>query len=272
MVNINNVSQNVLTQLKEIEMSDGKKGITSDSERNALAEMLANGEVTGGNNQEYVQGLIDNYDLKQAENNASKDVKDAIKKAVTLDGDKNTLTEREAAVLDQIIDNTMGKYSAEDIQLAKMTKKTMGLTTDTPLGEAKKENAQLKEENAQLETHNENLREVISQYQEKVNELINQMNELKAALETKEKEVENMDTQTKTEIAQLKKQMKAVSDVLLRRLSKPTKEFVDHFEESTKPAHNAISKGAELLGRLGGKAVGSTIANGAAKAGSSIFN
>ncbi len=136
MVNINNVSQNVLTKLKEIEMRDGKKGITSDSERNALADMLANGEVTGGNNQEYVQGLVDNYDLKQAENNASKDVKDKIKKA-TKDGE---LDDTEVAMLDSIIDNTKGKYSVEDIQLAKMTKKTMGLTTDTPLGEAKKEN------------------------------------------------------------------------------------------------------------------------------------
>lgn len=78
MVDVNQVSQNVLAKFKNIEMQDGKKGISSESERNALTDMLASGEVTEGNNKEYLQNQIDNYDLKQAEANASKDVRDEL--------------------------------------------------------------------------------------------------------------------------------------------------------------------------------------------------
>lgn len=268
MADISKISQNILNNIKNVEMQDGKKGITSAEERNALAQMLSNGEVTGGYNQEYVQNLIDNYDLKEAENNASKDVRNITKQAMK-DGE---LDDHEVAILDQIIDNTMGKYSAEDIELAKMTKKTMGLSTDTPFSEAQKENAQRKEQYAQLETRNENLRDVVSKYQEKVNELINRMNELQTALDAKEKELESTDTKTKTEIEQLKKQMKAISDVLLRRLSNPSKDFVKHFEDSKKDADNSIRKASALVGAVGAQGITKDIANSGSALSKSVFD
>lgn len=258
MVDISNVSQNVLNKLKTIEMHDGKKGISAE-ERNALAQLLASGEISGSNNKEYIQSLIDNYDLKEAEMNASKDVKDAIKKAVNLDGDKNTLTEREAAVLDQIIDNTTGKYSKEDIELAKMTKKSMGLTDETPLANAKKENAKLEGENAKLKTQNEKLNNAIGEYQEDINELLKQIEELESQLEAKEKELAATDTATKSEIAQLKAEIKSLKRAMLE---KPNQKKTEHRKDAalgkdtdqsnlpnfTERTESIFKRGAKLVG------------------------
>lgn len=274
MVDISKVSQSVLSKLKNIEMQDGKKGISSNSERNALADMLASGEVTGTNNLEYIQNQIDNYDLKQAEANASKDVKDVIKKAVKLDGDENSLTEREAAVLDQIIDNTTGKYSEEDVQLAKMTKKTMGLTTSTPLSEAKAETEQVKEKNVQLQKEKENLQEVIAQYQQKVTELCNQLNELREALEAKEKELQDANSEVKAELAKHKKAIQAVSDVLLRRISREKGELLElpkNHAEETQNAENVLAKAGAFLGKVGGSVIFKGITNGAVSVGKQAY-
>ena len=111
MVNVNGdlsrVSNNVRQQIDDIANQDGRKGISSSEERNALADLLSSGKVTGKANQEYIQGEINKFDLNEAKKNASDFVKKAIANAMKMTGDKNAIDDStELAVLDSIIDNT----------------------------------------------------------------------------------------------------------------------------------------------------------------------
>ena len=174
MVNVNGdlsrVSNNVRQQIDDIANQDGRKGISSSEERNALADLLSSGKVTGKSNQEYIQGEINKFDLNEAKKNASDFVKKAISNAMKMTGDKNSIDDNtELAVLDSIIDNTNGEYSAEDVQYAKLIKE------QSSYARTKSDVATLKEENSIL--------------QEKNAELIKENKELKAELEAMKQEV-----------------------------------------------------------------------------------
>ena len=169
MVNVNGngnydrVSNNVKQQINDIANLDGKKGISSNEERNALADLLSSGKITGKSNQEYIQGEINKFDLNEAKKNVSDFVKKAISNAMKMTGDKNSIDDStELAVLDSIIDNTSGEYSVEDIQYAKLIKE------QSSYAGKKSDVTTLKEENAVL--------------QEKVAELIKENQELKSEI------------------------------------------------------------------------------------------
>ncbi len=175
MVNVNGdydrVSNNVKQQINDIANQDGRKGISSSEERNALADLLSSGKVTGKSNQEYIQGEINKFDLNEAKKNASDFVKKAISNAMKMTGDKNSIDDNtELAVLDSIIDNTSGEYSAEDIQYAKLIKE------QSPYAGKKSDVTTLKEENSVL--------------QQKIAELIKENKELKAELDSTKQETE----------------------------------------------------------------------------------
>lgn len=72
-----------------------------------------------------------------------------------------------------------------------MTKKTMGLTTSTPLGEAKAETAEVREENSQLKAEKENLETTLEIYEETVNNLIGQLDPLKKSIGSQRKRASN---------------------------------------------------------------------------------
>lgn len=208
MADISGVSQKVLRQIQEIEQMDGQKGISSAQERNALAEALSNGEITGGTNQKHVQNLINEYDVKEAKNDASKDVINVIKKAMALDGDKNTIdSDREAAVLDSIIDNTTGQYSEEDIKYAKAMKKSFGLSEETQLGIERQRNNDLAAENADLLAENEALeaknKVLVEQLKAREQEAI----EMEAELDKKLAEIGEDNAALKNEISNLKNEL-----------------------------------------------------------------
>lgn len=164
MVNVNGdlsrVSNNVRQQIDDIANQDGRKGISSSEERNALADLLSSGKVTGKSNQEYIQGEINKFDLNEAKKNASDFVKKAISNAMKMTGDKNSIDDNtELAVLDSIIDNTSGEYSAEDVQYAKLIKEQSayaGMKSD--VATLKEENSILQEKNAELMKENKELK------------------------------------------------------------------------------------------------------------------
>lgn len=164
MVNVNGdydrVSNNIKQQINDIANQDGKKGISSHEERNALADLLSSGKVTGKSNQEYIQGEINKFDLNEAKKNASDFVKKAIANAMKMTSDKNSIDDStELAVLDSIIDNTSGEYSAEDVQYAKLIKEQSsyaGIKSD--VATLKEENSILQEKNAELMKENKELK------------------------------------------------------------------------------------------------------------------
>ena len=171
MVNVNGngnydrVSNNVKQQINDIANLDGKKGISSNEERNALADLLSSGKITGKSNQEYIQGEINKFDLNEAKKNVSDFVKKAISNAMKMTGDKNSIDDStELAVLDSIIDNTSGEYSVKDIQYAKLIKE------QSSYAGKKSDVTTLKEENGVL--------------QEKVAELIKENKELKTEFDS----------------------------------------------------------------------------------------
>ena len=164
MVNVNGdlsrVSNNVRQQIDDIANQDGRKGISSSEERNALADLLSSGKVTGKSNQEYIQGEINKFDLNEAKKNASDFVKKAISNAMKMTGDKNSIDDNtELAVLDSIIDNTNGEYSAEDVQYAKLIKEQSAYAgTKSDVATLKEENSILQEKNAELVKENKELK------------------------------------------------------------------------------------------------------------------
>lgn len=164
MVNVNGdlsrVSNNVRQQIDDIANQDGRKGISSSEERNALADLLSSGKVTGKSNQEYIQGEINKFDLNEAKKNASDFVKKAIANAMKMTGDKNSIDDStELAVLDSIIDNTSGEYSAEDVQYAKLIKEQSSYAgTKSDVATLKEENSILQEKNAELMKENKELK------------------------------------------------------------------------------------------------------------------
>ena len=164
MVNVNGdlsrVSNNVRQQIDDIANQDGRKGISSSEERNALADLLSSGKVTGKSNQEYIQGEINKFDLNEAKKNASDFVKKAISNAMKMTGDKNSIDDNtELAVLDSIIDNTNGEYSAEDVQYAKLIKEQSAYAgTKSDVATLKEENSILQEKNAELMKENKELK------------------------------------------------------------------------------------------------------------------
>ena len=164
MVNVNGdlsrVSNNVRQQIDDIANQDGRKGISSSEERNALADLLSSGKVTGKSNQEYIQGEINKFDLNEAKKNASDFVKKAISNAMKMTGDKNSIDDNtELAVLDSIIDNTNGEYSAEDVQYAKLIKEQSSYArTKSDVATLKEENSILQEKNAELMKENKELK------------------------------------------------------------------------------------------------------------------
>lgn len=164
MVNVNGdlsrVSNNVRQQIDDIANQDGRKGISSSEERNALADLLSSGKVTGKANQEYIQGEINKFDLNEAKKNASDFVKKAISNAMKMTGDKNSIDDNtELAVLDSIIDNTSGEYSAEDVQYAKLIKEQSAYAgTKSDVATLKEENSILQEKNAELMKENKELK------------------------------------------------------------------------------------------------------------------
>lgn len=164
MVNVNGdlsrVSNNVRQQIDDIANQDGRKGISSSEERNALADLLSSGKVTGKSNQEYIQGEINKFDLNEAKKNASDFVKKAISNAMKMTGDKNSIDDNtELAVLDSIIDNTNGEYSAEDVQYVKLIKEQSAYAgTKSDVATLKEENSILQEKNAELMKENKELK------------------------------------------------------------------------------------------------------------------
>ncbi len=160
MVDVNRVSQNVKDLYNEIASKDGQKGISNQEERNALADLLSSGKVSGKYNVEYIQGEIIDFDLKEAAKNASDFVKNAIEKAKEMAGDKNAIDDvLELAVLDKIIDNPNGDYSPEDVQYAKLLKaqsQYAGQKSHETL--LREENAALIEQNAELMEENRALK------------------------------------------------------------------------------------------------------------------
>lgn len=160
MVDIGRVSQNVKDLFNDIASKDGKKGISNQEERNALADLLSSGKVSGKHNVDYIQCEINNFDLNEAAKNVSDFVRNAINKAKEMAGDKNAIDDvLELAVLDTIIDNASGDYSPEDVQYAKLLKAQSQYagqkSHETVL---KEENAALLERNAELMKENEALK------------------------------------------------------------------------------------------------------------------
>ncbi len=147
---VENVSQRILTEFKQITDSDGKKGITNNEERAKVGELLAG--TSGNHDVNYLQGEVQKYDLEQAKNQASQDVVKDIKEVMKLDGDKKAIdSDKEIAVLNAIIDNTCGKYSKYDIEYAKQVKKSIGLSETTPLADAQQQIQKLQAQLAEME-------------------------------------------------------------------------------------------------------------------------
>lgn len=175
MVDINQVSGRTRQIVDDIAERDGKKGITSKAERDALAEALS-GQITGNVNQKYVQGLIDEYDKQSLKENASKDVvKDINKRIMGLEGDNDVLNAggAEEGAIDAIIDNTYGHYSEEDIAYARSVKGQFGLSTKTPTEERVDA---LKSQQNELEEIVTGLNETIENLEGEITRLTNELN------------------------------------------------------------------------------------------------
>lgn len=168
MVDISKVSQNVMKTIDDIASMDGKKGISSKEEKDALAELLSSGKIEGNNNIEYVKNEINRFDLKEASANASDFVKRAIAKAMEIAGDKKMIDdELELAVLDKIIDNASGEYSPEDVKYAKLLKaQTQYAGQKSSEATLREENSVLAEKNQELMQENANLKEQLAQMKE----------------------------------------------------------------------------------------------------------
>ena len=283
MVDISRVSQNVRQMLDDIASKDGKKGISSQEERNALADLLSSGKVTGQSNLDYIQGEINNFDLKEAAKNASDFVKNVIKDAMKMTGGKDKIDDKtELAVLDSIINNSDGTYSAEDIQYAKLLKEQSqyaGVKSPETLlreenqvlmdknAELMKENAELKAEleetKKQAQEANAELDKTMSEIKDVPKEVMNTVNEIKVSL----KSLSDISSETSKLVSELKdKQDTAIAG----KLSKATFEsFVKQAQVKIKANKTKlesektnIKEGAEKLGKLKDGAAGiSTVAS-----------
>ena len=217
MVDISRVSQNVRQMIDDISSQDGKKGISSQTERNALADLLSGGKITGKSNIDYIQGEINNFDLNEAAKNASDFVKKAIKNAMKMTGDKRAIDDKtELAVLDSIINNADGTYSAEDIQYAKLLK-----AQSIYAGERSNE-AVLMEENTLLAEEN--------------SELMAENKELKAELEATKQQAAKAMAEFEAKMAEFK------------NISNPmVKDTIDQIKDSLTKINNASSESSELI-------------------------
>lgn len=225
MIDLSKVSQKVITEFKKLTEGDGKKGISNSNERNKIAELLSN--CSGNYDTAYLNEQIVEFDLKEAKNNASQDVVKDIEKLKKMDGNKNDIdSDKEIAVLDAIIDNTLGNYSPEDIEYAKLVKKKFGLAEKTPLAEEKAKNQR-------LNAHLEEAREKLSRQNEYIKNL-------EAALAEKEGEIQEaiangqIDseeiTNLKTQLSEMAEQNKKLSENLNKIMDK---ELELDFERAT---------------------------------------
>ena len=223
MVDISRVSQNVRQMIDDIASQDGKKGISSQAERNALADLLSGGKITGKSNIDYIQGEINNFDLNEAAKNASDFVKKAIKSAMKMTGDKKAIDDKtELAVLDSIINNADGNYSAEDIQYAKLLK-----AQSVYAGEKSTE-AALIEENSVLA--------------EKNSELMAENRELKAELEATKQQAAKAIAEFEAKAAEFKN----INNPLI-------KDAIDQIKGSLTKINNASTESSELITELEAK-------------------
>ena len=146
---INKVSQKVIQYVQNIENSDQQKGFNSE-ELKKLGEYLNSGEVSGNANIAYVKEKITESKIELLKQNISIGVKDMIDKAMSFFGDPNKIDDSaEVNVLDHVIENKEGEYSAEEVEYAKLLKANSEVANNTTAA-LEEENAQLKRENSQL--------------------------------------------------------------------------------------------------------------------------
>lgn len=230
------VSQKALRIISEIEKMDGQKGISSIQERNALAEALANGKIDGGKNIQHVENLINEYDLKEAEKDASIDVINVVKKAMSMDGDKKAIdSDREEAVLDSIINNTKGQYSSEDIKYAKAMKKSFGLSESTPLQEANLRNEVLETKNKTLKEENQRLLKELDAREMEAQQMEEALNEKLAAAGEENSALKDEIQSLKEDIARYKTDCKNLK-AKINDMNNNTTTTIPHTSPKTTPA------------------------------------
>ena len=259
MVDISRVSQSVRQMLDDIASKDGKKGISSQEERNALADLLSSGKVTGQSNLDYLQGEINNFDLKEAAKNASDFVKNAIKDAMKMTGSKDKIDDKtELAVLDSIINNSDGTYSAEDIQYAKLIKEQSqyaGVESHVTL--LQKENKVLMDKNAELMQENAELKAELEETKKQAQEANVELDKAMAEIQDVPKEVMNT-------VNEIKVSLKSLSDI-----SSETSELVSELKDKKDTAMaGKLSKDTfeSFAKRVKGKIVANKIKLGTEKA------
>jgi hypothetical protein len=139
-INETKVSQAVLTKFNEIANNDGKKGISCREEYDKLGEYLNSGQVTGGNDRQYLKQEMDKYEIAETKSRASKEVIKIVDNIKTIANNKKEYDDStEFAALYNIIDNVDGKYSADDIAYVKAIIKSLGLSEQSPLQQAQQD-------------------------------------------------------------------------------------------------------------------------------------
>lgn len=205
MVDLSKVSQRVINQFKEITRQDGKKGISNAEERAAVANLLAG--LSGNYDIDFVNSKIAEYDLEEAQKNASKDVVGDIERAKKMDGDKNSIdSEKEIAVLDSIIDNSYGDYSPDDIEYAKLVKKQFGLTEETPLSVEREINEELSADLEIAEAKIAHQKECIENLEKALTDKDAEIQKAIADGKIKSEEIENL----KAQLAEMKAKLAPV--------------------------------------------------------------
>jgi len=186
-INPNSVSQPLHQALAKLD-TDGKKGITSQTERDAAQKLL---EHFQGKDNEYIQQLINEYDLKAYEQQASKDFVNKMKNLLNFDkrGNKSEIDKGdELNMLNTLINTAVGpdKAYAEAFKRVYLSE----------AGTLAEQNAELRNENINLKEENEKLKEENKVLQIKLQETLSKSQNTKQSVSKAKESMENIQNST----------------------------------------------------------------------------
>lgn len=198
---------------KNIEMQDGKKGISSQGERNALAQALANGEITR-QGVEYAQAQIKKFDLEEAKKNASDGLKKIIDNIMKITGDKHAIdSASELAALDKIINDPTS--NPEDVAYAKAVRNMSQFAETTDL---RNENTALRDENNGLRVENDELKSTLEDTQAELEKAQEELDAANETIEALKQDIDELKAENGELGAKLEKSMRRIVSLKIEKM------------------------------------------------------